>query len=124
MPNETEAKAMVRAVRKAQGAMLLVVTVQVIGMVYLQVTGELDTTMLAVMLPFTAVYVGLLAWCRRNPLAASIVGLVVFVVVHLVEALIDPSALVRGAVIIAVITAVLAWAVAGGLQHRKLARAQ
>lgn len=121
---QSETKAMSREVKKVQSALLLVVVVQVFGMVYLWVTGELDTTMLIVMLAFTSVYVGLLAWSRRNPLAASIVGLVVFVVVHLIEALIDPSALVRGLVIIVCITAALAWGVASGVQHRKLAREQ
>ena len=112
---------MVREVKKAQSAMLLVVAVQVLGMVYLLVTGELDLTMAVVMLAFAAVYVGLWVWCRRDPLAASIVALVVFVVVHLIEALIDPAALARGLVIIVGIVAVLSWAVASGIRHRKLA---
>jgi hypothetical protein len=109
-----------RQVKNVQSVMLLVVTVQVLGMVYLLVTGELDTAMASVMVPFTAVYVGLWAWCKRNPLAASIVGLVVFVVVHLIEALIDPATFVRGWVIILGITAALGWAVRSSLQHRKL----
>lgn len=46
----------------------------------------------------------------------------VFVVVHLIEALIDPAALARGLVIIVAIVAVLSWAVACGMKHRKLAR--
>jgi hypothetical protein len=110
------------AVKKVQSVMLLIVAVQVLGMAYLLVTGELDTTMMAVMLPFTCVYVGLLVWCKRQPLASSIVGLVVFVVVHLIEALIDPAALERGLVIIVVLTAALVWAVRSGLEHRKLAQ--
>lgn len=110
------------AVKRAQIATLLVVAVQVLGAIYLLLTEGLDTAMLVVMLAFAAIYVGLWVWCRRNPLAASIVGLVVFVVVHLIEALIDPAALVRGLVIIVGIIAVLSWAVAGGLAQRKLER--
>jgi ABC-type xylose transport system permease subunit len=118
----SETKAMVLEVKKVQSAMLSIIAVQVFGMVYLLVTGELDLTMGVVMFAFTAVYVGLWAWCHRNPLAAAIVGLVVFVVVHLIEALIDPSALARGAVIIVALTAALGWAVTCGIKHRKLAR--
>lgn len=116
--DEAKTKAMLREVKKAQSVMLLVVTVQVLGMVYLLVTGELDATMTVVMLAFTSVYVGLWAWCKRDPLAASIVGLVVFVVVHAIEALIDPSALARGLVIIVVRDG----SVRSGLEHRKLVR--
>lgn len=115
---------MLREVKKAQSAMLLVVAVQVLGVVYLLVTEELDMAMMVVMLVFAAVYVGLWAWCKRNPLAASIVALVVFVAVHVVEALIDPAALARGWVIIVGIIAALVWAVASGLEHRKLMRAR
>jgi FtsH-binding integral membrane protein len=122
--DEAKTKAMLRAVRKAQSAMLLVVAVQVLGVVYLSVTEELSTPMMGIMLAIAAVYVGLWAWCKRNPLEASIVGLVVFVVIHAIEALLDPAALARGVVVIVGITAVLVWAVVGGMQHRKLARAQ
>lgn len=110
------------AVKKAQAAMLLVVAVQVLGAVYLLVTEGLDAAMLIGMLAFAAVYVGLWAWCPRRPLAASLVGLVVFVLVHVVEALLDPAALARGLVIIVGIVAALVWAVANGLEHRRLVR--
>lgn len=110
------------AVKRARAAALLVVAVQVLGAVYLSLTEGLDTAMMVGMLAFAAVYVGLWAWCPHNPLAASLVGLLVFVLVHLVEAVIDPSALARGLVIIAVIVAALVWAVAGALEHRKLVR--
>lgn len=109
-------------IKKARAAMLLVVAVQVFGVVYLLLTEGLGPAMMAVMLAFAAVYVGLWAWCKRDPLAASIVGLVVFVVVHAVEAVIDPAALARGWVIIVGIIAVLVWAVANGLRHRTLVR--
>lgn len=102
--------------------MLLVVTVQVFGVLYLWLTEGLSAAMMAVMLLFAAVYVGLWAWSPRKPLAASLVGLVVFVVVHAIEAVLDPAALARGLVIIAGITLVLAWAVAGGLAHRERVR--
>jgi FtsH-binding integral membrane protein len=124
LAQEVETKAMLRAVKKAQAAMSLVVAVQVLGVVYLLVTEELGTAMMVVMLAIAALYVGLWAWCKRNPLVASIVGLVVFVVVHVVEALIDPAALARGLVIIVGIVAALVWAVASGIEHRKLVREQ
>lgn len=111
-------------VQKARAVMLLVVAVQVLGAVYLLVTEGLPTAMLVGMLAFAAVYVGLWAWCKRDPLAASIVGLVVFVVVHVIEAVIDPAALARGWVIVVGIVAALLWAVASGARHRKLAREQ
>lgn len=110
------------AVARTQAAALLVVAVQVLGVVYLSLTEGLDTAMMVGMLAFAAVYVGLWAWCPRNPLAASLVGLVVFVAVHVVEAVIDPAALERGLAIIVGIVAALVWAVASGLEHRKLVR--
>lgn len=121
LADETEAR-MSLEVKKARRAMLLVVAVQVLGVAYLWATGELDMAMMAVMLVFAALYVGLWAWCERNPLAASIVGLVVFVVVHVAEALIDPSALARGLVIIVGLTGALVGAVASSVRHRNLVR--
>lgn len=120
--DEVAARALRIAVKRAQAAMLLVVTVQVFGVLYLWLTEGLSAAMMAVMLLFAAVYVGLWAWSPRKPLAASLVGLVVFVVVHAIEAVLDPAALARGLVIIVGITLVLAWAVAGGLAHRERVR--
>lgn len=102
--------------------MLLIVAVQVFGAGYLWWTGELGVAMGVVMLTIAAFYAGLWAWCARDPLAASIVGLVVFVGVHVVEAVIDPAALARGIVVIVALTGALVGAVASGVRHRDLVR--
>src|SRR5688500_4781106 len=42
------------------------------------------------------IFFGLFLWARRSPLPAAIVGLTLFVTMHLVDALVDPTQLGRG----------------------------
>lgn len=59
-------------------------------------------------------------WAGRNPLPASIVGLVLFVTFVVADALASPATLIQGAIIKIFIIAVLAKAVSAGVRHRQL----
>jgi hypothetical protein len=59
-------------------------------------------------------------WSRFNPLPAAIVGLILFVSVHALDAVGDPSAILRGIIMKVVVIVLLIKGIAAGVQHRKL----
>ncbi|MFP4053609.1 MAG: zinc ribbon domain-containing protein [Phycisphaerae bacterium] len=69
----------------------------------------------------TVIYISLGIWARRNPLPASIVGLVVFLSLQVYNAMADPASIAQGWLIKLIIIIVLARAIKAGLNHRRLA---
>lgn len=63
------------------------------------VEGANPGVVLAVMLTLSAVFFGLWIWAKASPFPALLTTLIVFVTFHLVDAVIDPFALLRGIVI-------------------------
>lgn len=59
-------------------------------------------------------------WARRNPLPAAITGLVVFVTLHVIEAVADPTSIVKGFLMKIIVVVMLVAAIKAGIQHRKL----
>jgi hypothetical protein len=59
-------------------------------------------------------------WSRRQPLPANITGLVLYILMHLGDALLDPTALSRGFIFKIIIISVLIRAIAAGMNHRAL----
>jgi hypothetical protein len=122
MADESEAAVMLLEVKKAQGAIGIVAVLQVVvALVYLAM-GTVDTTGVVVMVGIGGVFGGLWVWCKTNPLAASIVGLLVFTSLHLTEAIIDPSTIKSGIFIKIFVVVVLVKAIAAGLKHREFVR--
>jgi len=68
----------------------------------------------------TLLFFGLYLWARRNPFPAAVVGLVVFLSLHLLSAIIDPITICSGILIKVIIVAVLIKAVHAGYLHRQL----
>ncbi len=67
-----------------------------------------------------AVFFGLAFWARKNPLPAAIAGLVAFVTLHAIEAVIEPSSLVQGWLIKIFVVAGLIAAIRAGVDHRRI----
>jgi cytochrome b561 len=126
--------------RKAYGTLLAVGilqavfgTVIVFGMVRsggpTPPTGQLEGeaapvgVLVASVYGIAVVFCGLAFWARRSPLPAAVVGLVVYITVHLLDAVADPTALLRGILMKAIIVLVLAKAISAGARHRALSRA-
>ncbi|MCC6676198.1 MAG: zinc ribbon domain-containing protein [Phycisphaerales bacterium] len=59
-------------------------------------------------------------WAGRNPLPASIVGLVLYATLVVGDALASPATIIQGAIIKVFIIIVLAKAVSAGVRHRQL----
>lgn len=115
--------------KKAAGALLAVAIIQVIfGAILvfaLLPAGIPAATRNMIMLSvfgIGAVFFALYFWARKQPLPASIVGLVLFITMHLLDAIADPTALARGLIMKIIIIVVLVNAIQAGLKHRQLKR--
>jgi hypothetical protein len=118
--------------QKAAGALLIVAFLQAVFSTLILVGGvnetyqdqtlELNPVVFIVVYGIAAVFFGLFLWARKSPLPAAIVGLAFFVTVHLVDALADPAALLRGILVKVIIIVILVRAIKAGIQHRELLR--
>jgi hypothetical protein len=65
------------------------------------------------------VFALLALWAMKAPLIASVIGLGVFVSLHLVEAVADPHTIYKGIILKIVVIGLLVNAIRSGLTHRK-----
>ena len=87
-----------------------------------EVEVEVGAAVYLVVYGIAVVFFGLYFWARKNPVPAAVAGLVVFLTVHLLDALADPSALIRGILVKVIIIVVLVKAIKAGARHRQLTR--
>ena len=55
--------------------------------------------MLVILLGLSAIYFGLWIWGKKAPFAALLTALIIFVTVHLLDAVFEPTNLVRGIIV-------------------------
>lgn len=89
------------------------------GMVY-----EVGPLAYAIVFGIAALFWGLFFWARRSPLPAAIVGLVLFITLHVVDAVSDPMSLARGWLVKILVVVALWKAIQAGLQYRRLSEQQ
>lgn len=65
------------------------------------------------------VFLALALWCLRAPFLASAIGLAVFVALHLLEAIADPSSIASGLLMKVIVVSALVSGIRNGLKHRK-----
>ena len=114
----------------AFGALLAVGIMQVVFGVIMymmlkddpRVDPDAANILLATVIGVGVLFFGLAFWARVNPLPAAIVGLVLFVSLHLWEAVADPTSIARGIIFKVIIIVVLVKAIQAGVQHRDLRR--
>jgi hypothetical protein len=85
---------------------------------------EIEPIMYVIVFGLAIAFFALWLWSRVNPFAAAIVGLVLFVSVHLLDAVADPTQLARGILVKIIVIAMLVQAIKAGLQYRKLREQQ
>ncbi len=61
----------------------------------------------------------LAVWALRAPLLASSIGLGIYMLLHVMDALVDPMALTRGIILKIVVISLLVSAIRGGFKHRE-----
>ena len=122
-----------KVMRRAFGALLVVAILQTLfgpvalylqksqmekqnpGMVY-----EIQPWAYAMIFGIAVVFWVLAFWARKSPLPAAITGLVVFITVHALDAIADPTTLARGFVMKIIVIVTLASAIKAGIEYRKL----
>ena len=112
----------------AAGALFVVAALHVAGgvLLYALVRGNqavepgLARQVLILNIVLAAVYAGLGFWGRVSPLPAAIVGLVLFVSVMVVNAVLDPSSIVMGIIVKVIVIVVLVKAISSGVKHKRL----
>ena len=87
-----------------------------------QVPAETRNIIMVSVFGIAAVFFALYFWARKQPLPASIVGLILFITVHLLDAIADPAALARGLIMKIIIIAILVNAIQAGVKYRQLQR--
>lgn len=129
-----QAEELARHARKASGALIVVGILQAVfgtflvvmaGVIAARQDAEQDFSVGAtaiVVYGIAVLFLGLGLWARRNPLPAAITGLVVFVTVHALDAVADPTALIRGIVVKVIIVLILIRAVSAGTRYQALMR--
>jgi len=113
---------------RAAGALFAVAVLHVIGGVVFyfllknnpQVEPGAPRILLIMNLVLAGVYAGLGFWGRVSPLPAAIVGLVLFVSVWAVSAVLDPASIVQGIIVKIIVIAVLVRAIQAGVKHKQL----
>ena len=115
--------------KKAAGALLAVAIIQVVfgaivvfALMPANVPQQTRNIVMVSVFGIAAVFFALYFWARKQPLPASIVGLVLFVTMHLLDALADPTALARGILMKIIIVVILVNAIQAGVKHRQLQR--
>jgi hypothetical protein len=122
---------LVTQAKKAAGALLAVAIMQAafgtISVLALngQLAGrQLPPTVYAFIYGVAVIFLALYFWARKSPLPAAIVGLVVFITIHLLDAIADPASLAQGIIFKIIIIVVLARAIQSGLLYRKISAEQ
>ena len=90
------------------------------GLVFYATTEE--PLVLWINLALAAIHGGLWHWGKSNLLPAAISALVLFISVHLLNAVLDPTTIAQGILIKGIFIVVLARAVSAGLEARRLQR--
>ncbi len=123
-----------RKMHGASGALLAVAIFQTLGLllVYYQMKDVLDVPevagqaqlIIAIVAVLAVCFWGLWWWSKTNPFVAGVVGLVLYVTLQFVAALVEPSSLFKGIIIKVIIIVVLVKAVMAGAEYRRTMRAQ
>ena len=114
--------------KKAKNALLTVAIIQtVFGLIIYGVAQSnlppgrsFPPVLLITLFGIAALFYGLYFWARRNPLPAAIVGLTLFVTLHLIDAIADPTQLARGIIMKVIIVAMLVQAIQAGIKYKRL----
>lgn len=124
MADEAEAEVLLERVRKARGALLVVAVLQALGTVAMLAIGDVDQVTAGAMGLISAVFFGLAYWAKNNPFAAAVVGLVLFLSVHLADAVVDPNQIYKGIIVKVIVIVILVKAIRDGLAYREFRKSR
>jgi hypothetical protein len=110
--------------KKAKGALLTVAILQtIVGAVLFAATRanpDFPPVVAFTVLGMGGIYFGLYAWARHQPLPAAIVGLILYITMHLLDGLQDPRQFARGIILKVIIVVLLVQAIQAGLKYKRM----
>lgn len=126
---KAQSEQLAKTVRKSFGALLFVAIVQTLAAIIMPLTlpaqpegSSAAVVVGAILGVIAAVFYGLAFWARKSPLPASIVGLVLFVSLHALDAVVTPESIARGLIMKVIVIVVLVQAVQAGIKARELSK--
>jgi hypothetical protein len=117
---------MVTKLKKARGWILAVGILYVVGGFLVLAISRIPFShpvakiILGTNLALAAIHVGLFVWAKREPFAAAVVAMALFISVHLVNFILDPKTITQGIFIKVIFIVVLAQAISAGLAVRRM----
>lgn len=82
------------------------------------------TMLLVINLVLAGIYLVLWWWAKTKPLPAAVIALILFLTIHVVNAVLEPSSLVQGVLVKILFTLALVRAITAANEERKIAAAQ
>lgn len=107
----------------AIGILYMVSAVLILGIAGVDFGSELGMQILGTNAALLVIHIGLFFWAKKAPFAAAVVALCLFITVHLINAIIDPTSIYQGIIIKILFLVVLIKAVSAGQQANRI-RAQ
>ena len=110
--------------KKAKGALLAVAIIQtIVGAILfaaMKANANFPPAVAFTVLGIGGIYFGLYAWARHQPLPAAIVGLILYITMHVLDGLQDPRQFARGIILKVIIVVLLVQAIQAGLKYKRL----
>ena len=109
-----------KGIRQARTTLLVVAIIQIFsGLIFVAMQSQ-DTFAIAGVFIVSAVFFALWFWAKRNPLPATITGLITFVTLHVAEAMIDPRQIYQGIIMKILVVSFLAKGVSAAINYRNM----
>lgn len=114
-------------VKSGRGAILAVAILQAIGGILIYVVlknqGADDSAALLVSVinfVLSGIFFGLWIWAKSSPLAASVTALVIFLTVHLANAVMDPKTLIQGIIVKVIVIVCLVKGIQSAAAYKRM----
>ena len=90
-----------KSIRNARTALFVVAGVQLLfGIIYGLAQGNEEAMpIMIVAIVIAAIFFGLGMWTKSKPYTAILTGLILFIALHILEAVVDPASIVRGIIL-------------------------
>lgn len=110
--------------RRAAHTLLLIAILQAVfgSLMAVAMGPDLADAALVYVLFVAAIFFGLHLWARRNPVPAAWTGLLLFVGFHLLDAIVEPSSILRGIVMKVIIVSLLVRAITVSGRYERIVR--
>ena len=109
-----------KTIKKSSSALLAVAIIQLVFGLFICAIASFPPAVTIAVLAIAFIFFALWFWSKKSPFPAAVAGLVIFITLHAIEAIADPTAIARGIIMKIIIISLLAKAVKAGVTYKKL----